>query len=274
MSERTRRRRRRRALLVGGGAVVLVAAVVLAIGFAAQSAPVEVTATPTPTVTPTPVETATPTAAPVETATPEPTPTATPTPVADIDSASSLEVVVNKKRPLAGAADYVPVDLVGVAGGEELRAEAAGALATMFAAAADAGHGLIAQSGYRGYSVQNRVYNNWVAELGQTGADLTSARPGFSEHQTGLAMDILDDVSGCGLNDRCLGDAPSGQWLAAESWRYGFVLRYPDGQTAITGYEYEPWHFRYIGVAAATRYHDSGAATLEAFYGLPPAETY
>lgn len=282
----------RRRLLIIAAAVVLVAAVVVGIALsrgggevtASRSAGPTVAApvlTETPAATTEPAPTvATPTAEPV---TPEPVAPApvapapaAPAPAADssIDETTSIEVVVNKRRPLAGAADYVPADLVTVPGGEEMRAEAAAALASLFDAASAAGHGLIAQSGYRGYSVQSRIYNGYVASEGQAGADLTSARPGYSEHQTGLAMDILDDASGCGLEDRCLGDAPSGQWLASESWRFGFVLRYPDGETATTGYEYEPWHYRYIGVDAATRYHDSGARTLEGFWGLPAAPDY
>lgn len=74
--------------------------------------------------------------------------------------------------------------------------------------------------------------------------------------------------------DQCFANLPEGKWLAANAYRYGFVIRYPKGQDNVTGYEYEPWHVRYIGIAAATEMHNEGVSTLEAFFGLPPAPTY
>jgi D-alanyl-D-alanine carboxypeptidase len=217
---------------------------------------------------------------PVPSATPTPTPTPTPTfnkAALSIDDPASLWVVVNKLRPLAPN-NYSPTDLVDVpipfANAPKLRAEASAAAVSMLAAfTAETGLQMQSQSAFRSYSAQVSVYNNWVSSLGQEGADLTSARPGHSEHQTGLAIDISASPARCSL-DQCFADTPQGQWLAANAWQYGFVLRYPNGFTAITGYEFEPWHYRYVGLELATEYHDTGATTLEEFFGLPAAPTY
>ena len=185
---------------------------------------------------------------------------------ADIDRADSIHVLVNKARPLQPE-NYVPSGLVPVTEvpnvhGHQLRAEAASALVEMLTAAAAAGVGQgVLQSGYRSYERQQELYSGYVASLGQEAADLTSARPGSSEHQTGLAADI-DDGSGCALS-ACFGDTPLGGWLAEHSWEYGFVLRYPAGTTDITGFEYEPWHFRYVDRDVAREFHQSGRKTLE-----------
>ena len=211
----------------------------------------------------------------------EPTPAAPaiPAPVAavgsfDIDSAASTTVIVNKARPLAGGSSYVPADLVAARGGELMRADAAEALGRLYDAAEAAGHGLSSASGYRSYDTQVSTYGGYVSSLGQDGADLTSARPGHSEHQTGLVMDIVDSEGRCGIEDNCMSQIPAGQWLAENAWQSGFVLRYPSGMTHITGFEFEPWHYRYIGVDAAAAYHASPAATLEEFFALPAAPDY
>jgi D-alanyl-D-alanine carboxypeptidase len=72
----------------------------------------------------------------------------------------------------------------------------------------------------------------------------------------------------------CFADTPQGLWLAANAWKYGFMLRYPNGKTPITGYEFEPWHYRYVGLELAAELHTTGIQTLEEFFGLPPAPTY
>lgn len=198
----------------------------------------------------------------------------------DIENSSSLQVLVNKHHPLQPA-EYVPRDLVSMesigvpsSNGHSLRREAAEAIKRMFAAAKeDANLRLDMTSGYRSADLQRRLYDGYVRELGQKGADATSARPGSSEHQTGLAADISTIGGDCSLAG-CYGNEPGGKWLRENSWRYGFILRYDDGQTPVTGYEYEPWHFRFIGVEAAKRYHDSGAKTYEGFVGSEAAPTY
>ncbi|MFC6173166.1 M15 family metallopeptidase [Subtercola frigoramans] len=159
--------------------------------------------------------------------------------------------------------------------GYQLRLTPMAALAAMFAADKnEVGTQLVAQSGYRDYSVQVRAYQYYVGVDGVAGADKTSARPGFSEHQTGLAMDILDTTSGCTTDFDCFGKTASGKWLAANAYRFGYILRYPADKTAITGYEYEPWHFRYVGTELSNEMHNTGVETLEEFFGLPAAPDY
>lgn len=226
----------------------------------------------------------TPAAGPSESPSPSrtPSPSATPTPTPTFpfsdhstDDPNSIWVVVNKTRPL-DPADYAPPDLVAlnITGGGQLRSEAAAAMQQLLSAfTGETGLSMQSLSTYRSYARQVDVYNGWVSSLGQAGADQTSARPGYSEHQTGLAMDLGAVPNTCAL-DQCFANTPQGQWLAANSWKYGFIIRYPDGQTPITGYEYEPWHVRYIGVEAATEMHDTGVATLEEFFGFPAAPDY
>ncbi|WP_450091382.1 M15 family metallopeptidase [Pseudoclavibacter endophyticus] len=157
--------------------------------------------------------------------------------------------------------------------GHSLRSEAASAVQTMFTAASAAGYALDMTSGYRSAESQTQLYEGYVADLGQEGADATSARPGYSEHQTGLAADISAPDAGCVL-EACFGATEAGQWLSANAWQYGFILRYPDGVTHITGYEYEPWHFRYVGAEVATAMHEQGIVTYEEFLGKPEAPDY
>jgi zinc D-Ala-D-Ala carboxypeptidase len=233
----------------------------------------------------TPVATASrppPTATPAPTAAPaSPTPDPEPSPTFDrtaqsLDDSTSLWVVVNKQRPLRPT-DYLPSDLrrvdVPFVFTPQLRAEAADAVEKLVAAASADGVALQSQSAFRSFDTQRRVYAGSVAQLGQEAADLTSARPGHSEHQTGLAIDFSAVPAKCTLK-QCFAQTPQGQWLAANAWRFGFHLRYPDGSTPITGYEFEPWHYRYVGVELATELQETGIRTLEEFFGLPAAATY
>lgn len=212
-----------------------------------------------------------------------PTPTPTPTPTGfdkskhSITDPTSEWVVVNKQRPL-NPVSYAPTDLVTVPVAHDnpavMRKVAAAALVQMFAAGkAEGAGGMQVQSSYRSYPVQVRVYNGWVSSLGVRQADIQSARPGFSEHQTGMAVDISSVPLKCTLGS-CFGQTPQGKWLAANAYRFGYLLRYPADKTQITGYEYEPWHFRYIGVSLATEMHNEHVETLEEFFGLPAAPNY
>lgn len=224
----------------------------------------------------------TPTATPTQTPTLEPIPTETQPPASalDITDPNSITVLVNKKTPLSPA-DYAPADLVAMsdigvpsANGHSLRSEAATAVQTMFAAAsAEAGLTLDMTSGYRDYGLQTELYNGYVADLGQEAADLTSARPGYSEHQTGLAADISSQGEGCVL-EQCFSTTAGGQWLAANAHRFGFILRFPDGGTATTGYEFEPWHYRYVGTDTSAAMQAAGVGTFEEFLGAPAAPGY
>ena len=138
----------------------------------------------------------------------------------------------------------------------------------LIAASAKEGLNIYPSSGYRKYDYQSQIYNNYVAEYGTETADTFSARPGHSEHQTGLAIDV------CQIDDSFAG-TPEAIWLAEHCWEYGFIIRYPEGKQAITGYKYEPWHIRYVGSAVAKRIHDMGSdATLEELYGITSQYQY
>lgn len=190
------------------------------------------------------------------------------------DTPGSIWVVVNKKHPLQPT-DYVPSDLttpnvpLRVPGNVsmQMRQVTAGAIETMFAAAKKDTIDLMISSAYRSYSYQVGLYNSYVASSGQAAADTISARPGYSEHQTGLAVDLEATDKTCEIV-QCFGDTPAGKWLAAHAYTYGFILRYtPDGQS-ITGYESEPWHYRYVGTALAAEMHAKHITTLEQFFDL------
>lgn len=188
----------------------------------------------------------------------------------NIDAADSTTVIVNKQRPLTPQ-DYAPHELKNVEG-QLLRPDAAAALEQMLADMRHDGIEVSLISGYRSFEDQTATYQHWVKHNGQKDADSLSARPGFSEHQTGLAID-LGDSSGCNLRT-CFADTPAAHWAADHAHRYGFVLRFAANQSQVTGYEYEPWHFRYIGKNQAADFMSSSTMTLEEFYGTGPAPHY
>jgi D-alanyl-D-alanine carboxypeptidase len=193
---------------------------------------------------------------------------------------SSLWVVVNKQHPLTPVS-YTPTDLrtprvtLRVAGAAEMqmRSVASTALENMFAAAQSDGYKLQISTAYRGYAYQKNLYDSYVAKNGQTAADKVSARPGYSEHQTGWAVDIRGVPDVCGLKT-CFGDTPEGKWLAANAHTYGFLLRYPASKVSVTGYEYEPWHFRYIGTDLSEKLFAHHIETLEEFFGVTGSTVY
>lgn len=193
-----------------------------------------------------------------------------------IDSPDSPWVVVNKQRPL-DPVDFAPDDVASVPGvrvldGGGLRQEAADALAAMHTAADQAGVAFKVSSAYRDYARQGEIYAEYVAESGTADADMFSARQGHSEHQTGWSADLFD-TEACRLKE-CFGTSESGRWVAKHASEYGFILRYPEGTAEVTGYQYEPWHVRYIGVELATQMREQHVDTLEEFFGLPPAPDY
>lgn len=192
------------------------------------------------------------------------------------DEPASIWVVVNKQRPL-NPKDYAPADLVTpnatAKGTQQLRAEVATAVTEMFAAAKAEGVNLRIDSAYRSYSRQVSVYNSEVNAYGQATADTQSARPGHSEHQTGLVADFGAASGKCSIAD-CFGDMTEGKWMAANAYEYGFIMRYTTTKQSVTGYRYEPWHFRYVGKELANEMHTQKIETLEEFFGLPAAATY
>jgi LAS superfamily LD-carboxypeptidase LdcB/putative cell wall-binding protein len=199
-------------------------------------------------------------------------------PCQSIRSASSTWVLVNKRIALSPL-KYAPGDLRNVriqnAGGGALRAEAATALEKMDAASRSSGVGALGNySAYRSYTTQQSVHQAHINNLGVAGALLVSARPGHSEHQTGLAVDLVAcSASGCG-SPGGFGSSRQGKWVAENAHRYGFVVRYRPGQASITGYVSEPWHLRYVGVALASDYTNDRFTSLEQYFGSPAAPTY
>jgi LAS superfamily LD-carboxypeptidase LdcB/putative cell wall-binding protein len=193
-------------------------------------------------------------------------------------SASSIWVVANKKNKL-NPASYVPSSLrvpsIQRTGSQQLRSGVATALEKMVAAAKSEGAGRIGiASGYRSFATQKALYARYVRTNGQAWADSQSARAGFSEHQTGLAADLVAcTANSCG-SIYSIASTAQGKWLAKNAYRFGFVLRYPNGRTSTTGYAYEPWHFRYVGEDLSRDYKASGFATLEGYFGYSAAPNY
>ncbi|MFD6135260.1 M15 family metallopeptidase [Isoptericola sp. NPDC056618] len=184
-------------------------------------------------------------------------------------------VLVNKTHPVTPA-DWSPDDLVrpDVASlGEHdlLQADAARALERLAAdAEAATGHELVLASGYRSADYQRRLYARYVDAHGRRAADAFSARPGYSEHQTGLAADVAE----AGTPYTEFGRTRTGRWVATQAWRHGFVVRYPEGRQAVTGYAPEPWHLRYVGTGLTVPMRLAGTTTLEEAFGVDPAPDY
>lgn len=155
--------------------------------------------------------------------------------------------------------------------GTSLTSTTKNAFNKMQAAAKLDGINIYIASGFRSYRTQNRLYNNYVARDGKAKADTYSARPGHSEHQSGLAFDICShDLDG---QDACINsnfdNTDQAKWLAQNAYKYGFILRYPKGKTNETGYKYESWHFRYVGTDLSTKLYNNGDwLTMENYFGI------
>ena len=155
--------------------------------------------------------------------------------------------------------------------GTSLTSTTKNAFNKMQAAAKLDGINIYIASGFRSYRTQNRLYNNYVARDGKAKADTYSARPGHSEHQSGLAFDIcshdLDGQNAC-INSN-FDNTDQAKWLAQNAYKYGFILRYPKGRTNETGYKYESWHFRYVGTDLSTKLYNNGDwLTMENYFGI------
>ena len=176
------------------------------------------------------------------------------------DMSKGYQILCNKYYQLAR--NYVPeLTALGSAyGSGSMETTAAKAFRSMADAAKKDGITLKSVSAYRSYATQNSLYNGYVSRSGKAQADTYSARPGHSEHQTGLAVDI-----NCASTSANFQNTKEYAWLVKNSYLYGFILRYPAGKQYITGYIFEPWHFRYVGVEAATQVTELGI-TYEEYY--------
>lgn len=181
----------------------------------------------------------------------------------DVSNPTSVTVVVNKKHCI-NPPSWAPPDLTSL-DGYLMRSVTAEHMQQMMQAAAAAGLPFGLTSAYRSYNDQVATYNNWVQVNGSTtSADTVSARPGYSEHQTGLAADL--DTGSCVLE--CFGATAQYTWLKQNAANYGFIERYPNGLTGVTGYSPEPWHWRYVGSDTALAMKRSGVQTLEEYLGV------
>jgi D-alanyl-D-alanine carboxypeptidase len=252
------------------------------------------TATPTPTPEPTAAPTPEPTAAPTTPAaqptqgpvTPQPTVApATPPPSSPGLPACTYDDVLTRRHAYAEwaitlldtiytlPAGYWPPDLVdssaaGLNGGYPIRALIADDLRAMAAAAAAAGTPIQIVSGFRSYEQQQATFNYWVSVGGYEQALRTSARAGHSEHQLGTAIDVTSLGGSAPWEHADWATTPAGAWMAANAWRYGFVMSYPNGAFGVTCYDYEPWHYRYVGRDLAQAITASGLTTRQVLWDL------
>lgn len=181
----------------------------------------------------------------------------------------NYQMLVNKYYNLDK--NYIPDDLVtisldyswGQAGSQKIRKDAYEAYKNMHSAAKEATNSyLMIQSSYRSYDSQESVYNSYLKKYDEAYANKYAAKAGYSEHQTGLALDILSmDNPG----QSTFKDTEVYNWLKDNSYKYGFILRYPEGKRDITGYEFEPWHYRYVGIDLAKKIYDSNL-TFDEYY--------
>lgn len=186
------------------------------------------------------------------------------TAAADAELADGNLILVNKYSRLAS--DYVPDDLVTVesaySNGGKLKSEVNDAFCDLVEALwAETGLHLVNVSPYRSYSLQSSLYARYSARDGAAAADRYSAHAGYSEHQTGLALDV--SVPGGTLNG--FKKSKQFEWMRGNAHRFGFILRYGEGMEYITGYKFEPWHYRYVGAEAAAFIYENGL-TFEEYY--------
>lgn len=191
-----------------------------------------------------------------------------------ITEPGSIWWIVNKQRPIADA-DYAPGELVApniklrwapIAESMQVSKTIAPSLEEMYKASQAAGFDLMLISGYRSAATQKELYDGYVSQHGQQEADRFSARPGTSEHQTGLVVDLGRSDKNCEL-ETCFGETAEGKWLAEHAHEHGFIIRYPQGKEAIVGYQYEPWHLRYVGKELAAELYKNKQTMEEFFIG-------
>ncbi|MFJ5623304.1 D-alanyl-D-alanine carboxypeptidase family protein [Peribacillus loiseleuriae] len=183
----------------------------------------------------------------------------------------SIPVLVNKKNKLPD--NYVPKDLVYTSipftfkektEKKKMRSEASAAIGKLFAESKKQGVNLLGVSAYRSHATQVALFNSYVKRDGYNKAITYSALPGTSEHETGLSIDVTGGDGKCAAQD-CFGATKEAKWLQAHAADYGFIIRYPKGKESVTGYKYEPWHLRYVGISKAQTIMSQGM-TLEEYY--------
>jgi zinc D-Ala-D-Ala carboxypeptidase len=188
---------------------------------------------------------------------------------------ASIQVLVNKQNMLPE--NYNPTDLVYTnipfvfkeqSEKRMMRSEAAAAINTLFTEANKQGISLLGVSAYRSHATQVSLFSYYVNRDGYEKARTYSALPGTSEHETGLSIDVTGGDGKCAAMD-CFGATNEAAWLQAHGAEYGFIIRFPQGKEAITGYQYEPWHLRYVGKAIALDIMSKGI-TLEEYFNAVP----
>ena len=191
-----------------------------------------------------------------------------------VDDPYDILVLVNRQNRLSQ--DFWPDDLIPVGNGQLMRYRAANAFFSMQHAMNADGLFLTVRSGFRSYETQRTLFNNAVRNQGLASAERWIARPGHSEHQTGLAVDILQrGFTGSPLSSARFQTTPQFAWLHRHAHDYGFIMRYPGEYEHITGFAFEPWHWRYVGVESATYMRDNGFRVFETYIehraARPPA---
>jgi D-alanyl-D-alanine carboxypeptidase len=273
-AKKTMRQRRLITVSVIGGLIVVL---LLAIG---ANEVFSSLAEPNPSASPSPSQLS-PTPTPADQLDSEPVSIFNP-PIRSIDSPDSTWLVSNKHRPLSPIS-YEPTTLrapnladpqIQNPSGQLLRDEVAWATERIATAMSNAGAGtLVLTSGYRPYDQQQAIYERVTNQQGFAVAEQLVARAGYSEHQTGLAADVSAAGQGCVILT-CFGQTEAGIWLSENAHFFGFIIRYPEGKESITGFQYEPWHLRYVGIALALEMKEKGIQTLEEFWELPGSPDY
>ena len=187
------------------------------------------------------------------------------TDIKESDISKNYQMINNKYYKLPEK--YEPTDLVTIknwysyGSDNKLRKEAYEAFINMYNSAKEEKITLIINSAYRSYKEQEEVYNDYLTKHTKEYTDAYAARPGHSEHQTGLAIDIIT----YGANGDNFDETEAFTWLSNNAYKYGYILRYPKGKENITGYNYESWHYRYVGIDVATQIHNSNI-TFDEYY--------
>jgi D-alanyl-D-alanine carboxypeptidase len=182
-----------------------------------------------------------------------------------ITEPDEIYVLLNKNFALPR--NWMPDGLTSVGSGFQMRPEAAGKFNEMRAAMRDDGLSLVVVSTYRSIARQRNIFNNAAASRGVQRAERSIARPGHSEHHTGLAIDVMHRSAVSPMSRMRFENTAQFAWLVENAHEFGFILRYPQGYSQISGYIFEPWHWRYVGIPIATAMHNRGIVSYEDFYG-------